>query len=173
VSSSRRGWLLAAGAGAALAAGAGWGWWRRRVFDDETAGLWSLELPTPAGGTLDFATLRGRPLVLNVWATWCPPCVREMPQLDRFHADYAPRGWQLVGLAADSLQPVRDFLARTPVRYPIALAGAAGISLTRRLGNADGALPYTVLFGRDGRIRERRRGETSYAELARWAEQAS
>lgn len=171
--SSRRRWLLAAGGAVAAAAGAGWGWWRRRQFDEETAGLWTLELPTPAGGTLAFSTLRGRPLVLNVWATWCPPCVREMPQLDRFHADYAPRGWQLVGLAADGLQPVRDFLARTPVGYPVALAGAAGIAMARRLGNADGALPYTVLFGADGRIRARRRGETNYEELARWAQQAS
>jgi thiol-disulfide isomerase/thioredoxin len=166
---TRRRWLLAGGA--AVLAGAGWGAWRRHRFEHETAGLWSLVLPTPAGGTLDFAALRGRPLVLNFWATWCPPCVREMPELDRFYKDHAARGWQVVGLAADNAQAVRQFLQRAPVAYPVALAGAPGIALARRLGNADGALPFTVLFGADGRVRERRRGETHYAELAGWVTQ--
>lgn len=167
----RRRLLLAAGAGSAAAAGAGWYAWRERRFDEETGGVWALRLPAPDGGELAFAALRGRPLLLNFWATWCPPCLKEMPELDRFYAEVAPRGWQVIGLAADASAPVRDFLRRAPVRYPIVIAGAAGITLSRRLGNPDGALPYTILFGADGRVRRRKRGETQLAELTAWAAQ--
>jgi thiol-disulfide isomerase/thioredoxin len=165
---SRRRLLLAGSAAVAAAAGVGGYVWRERRFDEATGGVWSLVLPTPAGGELRFADLRGRPLVLNFWATWCPPCIREMPLLDRFHAQVAPRGWQVVGLAADAAQPVREFLQRAPVRYGVVLAGGAGITLARRLGNPDGALPFTVLFGSDGRVERRKRGELTEAELAAW-----
>ncbi len=113
-----------------------------------------------------MAELRGRPLVVNFWATWCPPCVREMPELDRFHREFAPRGWQVVGLAVDNLAPVRDFLQRIPVGFPIGMAGFAGIEIGRALGNTAGALPFTVLLGRDGRIAQRKLGETTHAQLA-------
>jgi thiol-disulfide isomerase/thioredoxin len=168
VTARRRRLLLAGGAALAAVAGAGGYVWRERRFERATGGVWSLVLPTPAGADLDFARLRGRPLMLNFWATWCPPCLREMPLLDRFHAAAAARGWQVVGLAADTLQPVRDFLLRSPVRYPVVLAGGAGITLARRLGNPDGALPFTVLFGADGHVRRRKRGELSEQELALW-----
>jgi thiol-disulfide isomerase/thioredoxin len=169
---SRRRLLLAGSAAVAAAAGAGGYVWRERRFEAATGGVWSLALPTPGGGELPFAGLRGRPLVLNFWATWCAPCIREMPLLDRFQAQAAPRGWQVVGLAADQAQPVREFLQRAPVRYPVVLAGGAGITLARRLGNPDGALPFTVLFGRDGQIQRRKRGELAEVELADWLTQA-
>jgi thiol-disulfide isomerase/thioredoxin len=168
----RRRLLLAGGAVMAAAAGAGGYVWRERRFEQATGGVWSLVLPTPAGAELDFARLRGRPLLLNFWATWCPPCIREMPLLDRFHALVAPMGWQVVGLAADTLRPVRDFLQRSPVAYPVVLAGGAGITLARRLGNPDGALPFTVLFGADGHVRRTQRGEMAEAELAVWLKEA-
>ena len=82
-----------------------------------------------------MATLRGQPLVLNFWATWCPPCVKEMPEIDRFQREFAARGWQVLGLAVDRPQPVREFLARTPVGYTIAMAGLEGTELSRQLGN--------------------------------------
>lgn len=165
---SRRRLLLAGSAAIAAVAGAGGYVWRERRFEAATGGVWSLVLPTPAGSELHFASLLGRPLVLNFWATWCAPCIREMPLLDRFQAQVAPRGWQVVGLAADSGAAVREFLQRAPVRYPVVLAGGAGITLARRLGNPDGALPFTVLFGSNGRIRRSKRGELAEAELASW-----
>jgi thiol-disulfide isomerase/thioredoxin len=167
---SRRRLLLAGSAAVAAAAGAGGYVWRERRFEQATGGVWSLVLPTPTGGELHFARLRGRPVLLNFWATWCAPCIREMPLLDRFHARVAARGWQVVGLAADAAQPVGEFLRRTPVAYPIVLAGGPGIALARRLGNPDGALPFTVLFGSDGQIQRRKRGELAEAELQAWLE---
>lgn len=170
---ARRHWLLGgAVAAAAVAAGAGWSLWRQRgtaAGAGAQADLWSSSFDTPAGTRLAMADLRGHKLVLNFWAPWCPPCVREMPALDRFQRDFGPRGWRVVGLAADELGPVREFLARAPVSFQIALAGFGGIELSRRLGNEAGGLPFTLLFGRDGALRQRHSGETQYAQLAQWA----
>ena len=169
----RRGWLIGGAGAAAVAAGLGWRGCSesRRVAqrDATTGGLWRMGFDRPDGGQLAMASLRGQPLVLNFWATWCPPCIREMPEIDRFHGDFAPRGWQVLGLAIDRPQPVREFLARSPVAYTIAMAGFDGTELTRRLGNANGGLPFTVVFDQEGLIAHHKLGETSYDELARWA----
>ena len=163
--------LVAAGvAAAAAAAGAGGYLWQRRAEATDTASaeLWTLDFETPGPNRLAMATLRGKPLVLNFWATWCPPCVREMPALDRFFRDHNARGWQVLGLAADNVGAVRKFLADTPVGFPIALAGFAGIELSQRLGNSSGGLPFTVVFGRQGQVLQRHTGETRYEQIAAW-----
>jgi thiol-disulfide isomerase/thioredoxin len=168
----RRLWLggaLALTAGLAALAGVAAYSWRRRRVEDESGGLWQMRFPQPGGGELVMATLRGRPLLLNFWATWCPPCVKEMPELDRFQREFAGAGWVVVGLAVDGPTQVREFLARTPVGYPIGLAGFEGIELSRRLGNARGALPFSAVFAADGRLVQRKLGETSQDELRRWA----
>ena len=164
--------LMAAGvAAAAAAAGAGGYLWQRRAAAADTASaeLWTLDFETPGPNRLAMASLRGRPLVLNFWATWCPPCVREMPALDRFHREHSARGWQVLGLAADNAVAVRKFLAVTPVGFAIALTGFAGIELSQRLGNVSGGLPFTVVFGREGQVLQRHTGETRYDQLADWA----
>ena len=158
---ARRGWALAAGvaAGAALA-GAGWSVWRQRGSDPSVDdALWQSSFETLDGPRLALAAWRGQPLLLNFWAPWCPPCVREMPAMDRFARDFGPRGWRVLGLAVDKAQPVRDFLARAPVSYAIALTGFEGIDLSRRLGNVSGGLPFTLLLGRDAVVVQRHIGE--------------
>jgi thiol-disulfide isomerase/thioredoxin len=166
----RRRLLLLAGA-AAAAAGAGLAWWRGRADGEAIdSALWSLRFDAPQGPAFELARFRGKPLLLNFWATWCPPCVREMPALDRFHREFSPRGWQVLGLAADKEEPVREFLTRTPVGYPIGLAGFSGIELSRKLGNLAGGLPFTVLFDAAGRVAHRHSGETRFQQLAGWAE---
>lgn len=169
---TRRGAVITAGVAAAAAAvGAGGYWWQRRAEAEDTASdeLWTLDFETPGPNRLAMASLRGKPLVLNFWATWCPPCVREMPALDRFHREHSAKGWQVLGLAADNADAVRKFLAVTPVGFPIALAGFPGIDLSRRLGNLSGGLPFTVLYGRDGQVLKRHIGETQFEQLAAWA----
>jgi thiol-disulfide isomerase/thioredoxin len=131
--------------------------------------LWARRFDKPAGGELVFAELRGKPLVVNFWATWCPPCVKEMPELDRFSRDFQSRGWQVVGVAVDGPTPVREFLHKTPVGFPIGLAGFGGAQLARELGNSGGGLPFTVVFDAAGKVVHTRLGQTSYDELAGWA----
>lgn len=168
----RRTWLAGGVAAGAAMAGLGWHQWqlaRRHEFEQATAGLWQMRFVRPQGGDLDMASYRGRRLVLNFWATWCPPCVREMPELDAFQRQYAAAGWQVVGLAIDHPAAVREFLLRSPVSYPIGLAGLEGTDLGRRLGNDTGGLPFTVLFGSDGLPAARKLGETRRELLQEWA----
>jgi thiol-disulfide isomerase/thioredoxin len=167
---NRRHALLAGGA-AVGATALGWIVWRMGAAGgEEEPALWSLRFDAPDGRQVAMSDFRGRPLVINFWATWCPPCVREMPTLDRFQRDLATRGWVVMGIAADNPEPVREFLKHTPVSFPIGLAGFAGVDLARQLGNTSGGLPFTVVLDRRGRIRQRHSGETQYDQLRIWAE---
>ena len=116
-----------------------------------------------------LADLRGKPLLINFWATWCAPCVREMPEIDRFHREFGPRGWQVLGLAIDSPTPVREFLGRVKVGFAIGLAGLDGTDLVRKLGNTQGGLPFTVMVDAQGKLMQRKMGETDFKQLAGWA----
>src|SRR5438128_2664895 len=106
-----------------------------------------MSFDTPDGAQLSMQALRGRPLLLNFWATWCPPCVEEMPLLDRFFRQSGSKSWQVVGLAIDQPSAVRNFLKKTPVTFPIGLAGLGGTELAKSLGNEVGGLPFTVAVG--------------------------
>lgn len=165
--------LLGAAGVAAAVAGAGVAWWKFQPHDTGPAAaetLWSLAFDTPAGGRLVMASLRGKPLLVNFWATWCPPCVEELPLLDEFARQRAVNGWQVVGLAIDQPTAVRTFLARTPVSFPIGLAGLGGTELGKALGNLSGGLPFTVVLGADGTVRQRRMGRVTPADLAQWSQ---
>ncbi|HET6599996.1 MAG TPA: TlpA disulfide reductase family protein [Burkholderiaceae bacterium] len=158
---------------AAGAAGLGGALWRQRKATEKhdalEAAVWSRTFAQPNGQALRLADFRGKPLLLNFWATWCPPCVREMPLLDRFHLDQHANGWQVAGLAIDNQDAVKVFLAQHPVAYPIGLAGFAGAELARTLGNVGGGLPFTVIFDRSGDVVDRKLGLVKPAELAGWA----
>jgi thiol-disulfide isomerase/thioredoxin len=172
IGNGRRRVLYGAVAGAAALAGAGLAWWKARPVDDSqgdvAALLWPLSFDTPAGPPLVMSELRGKALLVNFWATWCPPCVEELPLLDHFYRENAPRNWQVVGLAIDQPSAVRSFLQRTPVSFPVGLAGLGGTELCRALGNADGGLPFTLAVGAAGNVLQRRIGRVSPADLANW-----
>ena len=137
--------------------------------DQLTPAFWQQAFDTPGGPPLTLARFQGKPLLINFWATWCPPCVKEMPELDRFSREFAPQGWQVLGLAIDGPTPVREFLGKVKVGFAIGLAGFGGTELAQALGNQSGGLPYTVLLDAQGRVRHRKMGATHAAELAEWA----
>ncbi|WP_313069695.1 TlpA disulfide reductase family protein [Melaminivora sp.] len=171
---ARRRLMLGVGALAA-AAGAGAAWWRTRpgpVAEDAAGRFWSASFDGLSGQKLHMTDFRGHPLLLNFWATWCPPCVQELPLLDRFHQEQRGRGWQVLGLAIDQEDKVRQFLERRPLGFPLAMAGLDGSDLGRALGNERGGLPFSVLFAADGGILVRKMGELSAQDLASWSTKA-
>ena len=166
---NRRLALITGAAVAAGAAGVGFAWWRTQSgATNEAAALWPMRFDQPDGGALSLQSLRGKPLLVNFWATWCGPCVSELPLIDRFHREQQSRGWQVVGLAVDNLAPVREFLVKRPVQFPIGLAGFEGVALSKSLGNTAGALPFSVIFDSAGRVVERKLGVIHTEDLQRW-----
>jgi len=118
-----------------------------------------------------MADWHGRPLVLNFWATWCGPCVTEMPLLDRFSKDRAASGWRVLALAIDKREQVQQFVTERSLGLLVALAGAEGIDLSRGLGNTLGALPFSVLFDSTGAPVARQLGALTPELLSQWVGQ--
>jgi len=172
-STVRRAALAGGVALAAAGLGAGLAWYRLApapAADDAVALLMSQSLPDADGVPLAFARFAGRPLVVNFWATWCPPCVEEMPELSDLHAQLSARGLQMVGIGIDTADKIRSFSRKTPVSYPLVVAGMAGTELVRRFGNSTGALPFTVIVDARGRIAQRVLGRVDIGRLKAAAE---
>ncbi|MEZ5436932.1 MAG: TlpA disulfide reductase family protein [Lysobacteraceae bacterium] len=131
-------------------------------------------LPDIRLGNLDgslepIADSAGRPLLINFWASWCGPCIKEMPVLDAFAREQGINGVQVIGIALDDIDNVKAFLADTPVSYRLLLDVASARDSSVQLGNQRGVLPYSVLVGRDGVIRRIRLGPFAKGEVETWA----
>ena len=112
---------------------------------------------------------QGRPLLINVWASWCGPCIEEMPELDRYAGTQGEAGTQVIGLALDSPDAIRGFLQRVPVAYPILVDTPGPADASVWLGNRNGVLPYSVLVGADGTILKQKVGPFVAGEIDDWA----
>ena len=174
VSRGRRSALLAGVGVMAALGGASLAWWRLQPHEvaagalGDSGTLWAQTFAMPGGGDLVMQSLRGKPLLVNFWATWCPPCVEELPLLDRFYRENVANGWQVVGLAIDQPSAVRTFLQKMPLSFPIGLAGLGGTELGKALGNLAGGLPFTVVLGSKGDVLQRKIGKISVSDLAQW-----
>lgn len=180
LNSNRRKLFVGAASVAALA-GTGIAWWREKrqaALEDLSSGasdaqvleaLWALELATPDGKKLALLSFKGRPLLINFWATWCPPCVEELPLIDAFYQENLKNGWQVLGLAVDQLAAVNTFLGRTTINFPVALAGSAGIEMSKSLGNLSGGLPFTVVLNAGGKVAQRKIGRVKPEDLIAWS----
>jgi len=119
--------------------------------------------PDLQGAQVPLSSFGGRPLVVNFWATWCAPCVKEMPDLDELARKYPDM--HFVGIAIDTLGNVEKFLQKVKVSYPLLVAGHGGISHMKALGNTKGGLPYTVIFDAGSRVSREILGQVDPADL--------
>lgn len=112
--------------------------------------VWAAALPDLAGSSQPLGQWRGKVLVLNFWAPWCPPCRREIPGFIRLQQRYGAQGVQFVGVALDSPGKVVAYADATGINYPLLLGEAAAVELARAAGNGSGGLPYTLVLDRQG-----------------------
>ena len=120
---------------------------------------------TADGKAANSENWRGKVLVINFWASWCPPCVEEMPALDQIAKEYVDKNVLIVGIGIDSPSNIREFLQKTPVSYPIVIGGLEGSSLSKQMGNSQGALPYTVILNSSGKAIYTKLGKISEDEI--------
>ncbi|AOI41235.1 TlpA family protein disulfide reductase [Burkholderia oklahomensis] len=129
--------------------------------------LWAASYPGVDGKPQGLAAFKGQKVVVNFWASWCGPCVEEMPALVKLSREYEKKGVRFVGIGVDSEQNVKNFLKKVPVDYPIVVSGYAGADLARNFGNTAGALPFTVVIDETGKVRETKLGQIHPDELKR------
>jgi thiol-disulfide isomerase/thioredoxin len=157
--------VIAAGAGAGIA------WWRvtpQASAVDVEQTLFATTFEDADGRPQALRQWQGRPLVVNFWATWCPPCVEEMPGLQQIRDEYRAKGVEVIGVGIDNAAKIREFRDRHGITLPLLVAAVGGSELGRQLGNTAGVLPYTVLVSPDGTVVQRRIGQIRPAELRAW-----
>lgn len=120
---------------------------------------------TPDGKSINTKEWQGKVLVVNFWASWCPPCVEEMPELEKLQREFSNQNVLFVGIAIDSPSNVREFLKKTPISYPIAMGGMNGSELYKALGNTQSALPFTIVISPLGKVISNKLGKISEEEV--------
>lgn len=158
--------LLLAAALAALAAG----FFVSRILhaprpEAMPAAAMDFTLPDLEGQPRSLAQWRGKIILLNFWATWCPPCREEIPLFIRLQERYGHKGLQIVGVAIDKKEAVAEFRRQLDISYPLLMAEAKGLDLLTSFGNRSGLLPYSVVIDREGAIRSYKLGAYREREL--------
>lgn len=125
----------------------------------------NFSLPDLSGKSQPISRWQGKTLVINFWATWCPPCLKEIPEFIKLQAELANANVQFIGIAIEEKEPVRDYLETIAINYPILIGGDEGISLSSQLGNIIGAVPFTIVVNEKGQISHRHPGELSREKL--------
>ena len=121
--------------------------------------------PDAQGIQQKLSKWENKPLIVNFWATWCAPCVQEMPELSALQTELVAKDIQLIGIGIDSATNIAEFSSKYKISYPLYVAGIAGTELSRSFGNQAGGLPFTVLIGRDGKVKKTYLGRLKMQEL--------
>jgi thiol-disulfide isomerase/thioredoxin len=126
----------------------------------------SFSLPDVNGQLQSGNQWLGKIVVINFWATWCSPCLKEIPEFIKLQDKYKQEGVQFIGIAIDDLEPVKQYLASINSNYSQLIAGDSGIELSKQFGNTANAVPYTVIIDQTGKIVHKHGGELSSDQLA-------
>lgn len=129
--------------------------------EQQTIPLETFSLPDISGTLTPISNWQGKILIINFWATWCPPCLKEIPDFIELQAEYASKNVQFIGIAIDDVQFVKDYISFIDINYPILIAKEEGEQLARKLGNVMNAIPYTIIVNQQSQIFFRHPGELS------------
>ncbi|MBY0242494.1 MAG: TlpA family protein disulfide reductase [Burkholderiaceae bacterium] len=127
--------------------------------------LFQQQLNDAKGVQQALAQWKGKALIVNFWAPWCGPCVEEMPELSALQGEIRDKNVQVIGIGIDSPSNIAAFAEKNKIDYPVYVAGLSGTELSRKFGNAQGGLPYTVLLGADGKVVKTYLGRLKFGEL--------
>jgi thiol-disulfide isomerase/thioredoxin len=130
--------------------------------------FFSQTFPDSAGKPHALADYRGKVVVINFWATWCVPCVEEIPELSRLSSEYRPKNVAFVGIGIDNASNIVDFEKKVTASYPLLVAGTMGSDLLREYGDTAGGLPFTLILDGKGAVRATKLGKVSEKELRAW-----
>ncbi len=122
-------------------------------------------LPNLDDQSHSIAEWDGKVVLVNFWATWCPPCRREIPGFVEVYRQYHDKGFEVVGVAIDDPEAVTRFVANAGIDYTVLWGQAGATEVARRYGNKAGVLPFSVLIDRNGIVRLTRAGELDRDEL--------
>lgn len=132
---------------------------------DAPSRLLALSLPDLGGQNQSLSQWKGKVLVVNFWATWCPPCKEEMPEFSRISSKYALNGVQFVGISIDSADKVSSFRKEVEISYPLLISNLDALDLSSDLGNRAKALPFTVILRPDGSPQQVKLGKFATTDL--------
>ena len=122
-------------------------------------------IATTAPNDLWMADFKGQPMVINFWATWCGPCVEEMPDFQRASLTEQGKRTRFVGIGIDYAKNMRPFADKLGISYMLLESGAQGLDIVKAVGNTSGALPFTLVLDRDGTVVIRKLGKFEYTDL--------
>ncbi len=162
--------LLVAVAAVAGLVGIGLGWKKWQVAEPAASvahQFYAQSLPDINDKKTTMSQWQGKLLLVNFWATWCAPCVEEMPDLVELQAELQAKNVQVIGIGIDSADNIREFAGKYKIDYPLYIAGMEGIDLSRNMGNQHGGLPFTILLGMDGEVKKRYLGRLDMQEVRR------
>lgn len=145
------------------------GRWFHEQYAEKETGLNSA-FTDLKGNPQSLSQWKGKVVIVNFWASWCPSCVEEMPEFAKIQTEIGERGLQFVGLLIDDeVEMAEEFLKQHPVNYPILNGNIGGRELATGFGNSTGALPFSVVFDRNGKIIHRQLGAFSREEVMKQA----
>jgi len=132
---------------------------------DPAAALFAQSMNDAAGKPQPLSQFKGKPLLVNFWAPWCGPCVKEMPELSTLSSELKANNINVIGVGIDTPTSILEFTTKYKIAYPIYVGGMGATDLARAFGNDKAGLPYTVLIGADGKVVKTYFGTLKFDEL--------